>query len=44
MKAEIKREKLKNEIKRKLLEDQIAKNEQRQLSKTLVNNFKQCID
>ena len=44
LKAEIKREKMKNEIKRKLMEDQKAKNEQRQLSKTLVNNFKQCID
>lgn len=44
LKAEIRREKMKNEIKRKLMEDQKAKNEQRQLSKTLVNNFKQCID
>ena len=40
IKAEIRREKLKNDIKRKLMEDQKAKNEQRQLSKTLVNNFK----
>ena len=42
--AEIKRERTKNELKRKLLEDQKSKTEQRQLSKTLVTSFKECID
>jgi len=44
LKAEIKREKKKNEMKRKLLEEQKSKTEQRQLSKTLVKSFKSCID
>lgn len=44
LKAEIRREKIKNEVKRRLIQDQKTKNDQRQLSKTLVNSFKQCID
>lgn len=44
LKAEIRREKMKNEVKRRLIQDQKTKNDQRQLSKTLVNSFKQCID
>lgn len=42
--AEIRRERTKNELKRKLIEDQKSKTEQRQLSKTLVTSFKECID
>lgn len=44
LKAEIKREKAKNEMKQKFLDDQKSKTEQRQLSKTLVTSFKDCID
>lgn len=44
LKAEIRREKAKNAMKRKLIEDQKSKTEQRQLSKNLVNSFRDCID
>ena len=44
LKAEIRREKQKNYVKRKIMEEQKSKTEQRNLSKTLVNNFKECID
>ena len=44
LKAEIRREKQKNYVKRKIMEEQKSKTEQRNLSKTLVNNFKDCID
>jgi hypothetical protein len=44
LKAEIRREKIKNEVKRRLIQDQKTKNDQRQLSKTLVNSFKNCIN
>ena len=44
LKAEIRREKAKNYAKRKIMEEQKSKTEQRNLSKTLVNNFKDCID
>ena len=44
LKAEIKREKAKNALKRKLIEDQESKTEQRQLSKNLVTSFRDCID
>ena len=44
LKAEIRREKAKNELKRSLIQEQKTKNEQRLLSKTLVSNFKNCID
>jgi len=44
LKAEIKREKAKNALKRKLIEDQKSKTEQRQLSKNLVTSFRDCID
>lgn len=44
LKAEIRREKQKNEFKRKLIEDQKSKTEQRQLSKNLVTSFRDCID
>lgn len=35
---------MKNVVKRKEIEEQKAKNEQRQLSKTLVTAFKDCIE
>ena len=44
LKAEIRRESNKNFVKRKILEEQKSKTEQRNLSKTLVNNFRDCID
>ena len=44
LKAEIRREKAKNYAKRKIMEEQKSKTEQRNLSKTLDNNFKECID
>ena len=44
LKAEIRKEKAKNFVKRKIMEEQKSKTEQRNLSKTLVNNFKDCID
>ena len=44
LKAEIRQEKAKNAMKRKVLGEQKARTEQRNLSKTLVNNFKECID
>ena len=44
LKAEIRREKARNELKRKLIEDQKSKTEQRQLSKNLVTSFRDCID
>ena len=44
LKAEIRREKNKNAAKRRLIEDQKSKTEQRQLSKNLVMSFRDCID
>lgn len=44
LKAEIKREKAKNAMKRKVIEDQKSRTEQRQLSKNLVTSFRDCID
>jgi hypothetical protein len=44
LKAEIRREKMKNELKRRLFMEQKVKIDQRQLSKTLVQSFKQCVD
>ena len=44
LKAEIRRESNKNFAKRQILEEQKSKTEQRNLSKTLVNNFRDCID
>lgn len=44
LKAEIRREKAKNQLRRKFVETQKGKTEQRQLSKNLVSSFKDCID
>ena len=44
LKAEIRQEKAKNAAKRKIIGEQKARTEQRNLSKTLVNNFRDCID
>lgn len=44
LKAEIRREKAKNAMKRRVLDDQKSKKEQRQLSKNLVTSFRDCID
>ena len=44
LKAEIRREKAKNTMKRKLIEEQKSKTEQRQLSKNLVTSFRDCVD